>query len=189
MGFFLGFIRCLINNSIKNILIFRNFEDDQILESLSSIITKIKFKKFQQFHTQSDGSSIFFTNTCHRVDPISMVLHIALSTLSLFFFHFLVFSLLRSFTFSFFRFLASQQKQTWKIKKKSSYNVDLFISLCCTVHILKTASNNSTVETFNLNELSNDVNLKSPDATLHYSMIIIIIIIVKVYSAHKNHII
>lgn len=144
-GFFLvSYVRCLINNSIKNILIFRNFEDGQILERSSSIIAK----KFKQFHTntKSNGSSFFFTNTCQRVDPISMVLHIALSTLSLFFFHSLVFSLLRSFTFSFFRFLASQQKQTWKIKKKSSYNVDPFISLCCTVHILKMASNNSTVD-------------------------------------------
>lgn len=115
---FFDFIRCLINNSIKNILIFRNFEDGQILESLSSIITKIKFKKFQQFHTntKSDVSSIFFfTNTCQRVDPISMVLHIAHSTLSLFFFHSLVFSLLwffvysslRSFAFSFSCFFAT----------------------------------------------------------------------------------
>lgn len=45
----------------KKNLILRNFEDGQVLESSSSIITKIKFETFQQFHTRtkSDGSSIF----------------------------------------------------------------------------------------------------------------------------------
>lgn len=104
----------------------------------------------------------FLTNTCQRVDPISAVLHITHSTLSLFF------SLHLSFAFSFFRFLTSRSfapslfrffafslsrfptKTNVKNKEKISYNVDLFISLQnygCTVHILiKMASNNSTVE-------------------------------------------
>lgn len=117
----------------------------------------------------------FFTNTCQRVDPISTVLHLTHSTLFLFFFHSLVCSLLcslapslfRFFVFSFFRFLtsrsfapsllrffvfslsrflASQQKQTWKMKKKWATPLIYSSRYGCTVHILKMASNNSTVK-------------------------------------------